>query len=85
MINLETHERFNLNKLKCFMKQKENLTLVYQALLCQQTFGNLHKGFLVLAAKLPRDWVCSNIRCSELPLQLQLCNFTGSPVTFTLD
>lgn len=52
------------------MKQKENLTLDYPTLLCQQIFGNLDKGLLVLAAKLPRDWVCSNICCSEPPLQL---------------
>lgn len=32
------------------MKQKEKLTLAYQTLLCQQIFGNLDRGFLVLAA-----------------------------------
>lgn len=43
------------------MKQKEKLTLVCQTLLCQQIFGNRDKGLLLLAAKLPKDQVCSNI------------------------
>lgn len=66
------------------MKRKENLTLVYQTLLCHQVFGNVDTGWFVVAAKAPWDQLCSHTHCSEPPLQLQCCSVRGSPLTFML-
>lgn len=66
------------------MKRKENLTLVYQTLLRHQVFGNVDTGWFVVAAKAPWDQLCSHTHCSESPLQLQCCNFRGSPLMFVL-